>query len=411
MLFAEVLTAGTNQHVFKLGGKAMLLNALPAVEPIPLPAPVWLFKVLHALTVSAHFYAVHLMVGGLVLAVVLAFAGRAKRQRDAGDQLGGSMLEVSGTLSYRLPVVMALLINLGIPPLLFTQVLYGRPLYTATILMGAFWISVVFLLCFGYYMLYRASYRALAAVENKEHGSWRITSLIGLICVLLVGFLYTNAFTFMLRPEAFAEAYAKSPGGVQLNTADPSVWPRWLIFMFGGLATSGLALPVIALKKSFTDGARALMRKVGPRLAIAAGVAQVLCVFWYLSAASGEAMDATLANLYGMIGGYGWLALWLVTTGGAIALITKPKFLENRLILWLLALLPFVKVALLGIFRDVLRDQTLLVQGFDVWDRTIVTNWSVVGVFGVLLVAALAVLTWLVLVSSKASHMEERYAL
>ena len=52
----------------------------PQVDPIPLPAPVWLFKVLEILTVTLHFLAVQLLLGGLLVAVWWSVASR---QRDA----------------------------------------------------------------------------------------------------------------------------------------------------------------------------------------------------------------------------------------------------------------------------------------------------------------------------------------
>ena len=52
----------------------------PAVDPIPLPAPIWLFKLLHIVTLSLHFVAVEMLLGGLLLAVVLSlFRGSHRR--------------------------------------------------------------------------------------------------------------------------------------------------------------------------------------------------------------------------------------------------------------------------------------------------------------------------------------------
>ena len=42
-------------------------------------------------------------------------------------------LIVARALARRLTVVMTYVINLGVPPLLFAQVLYGRALYTSSI--------------------------------------------------------------------------------------------------------------------------------------------------------------------------------------------------------------------------------------------------------------------------------------
>jgi len=47
-------------------------------------------------------------------------------------------------------------------------------------------------------------------------------------------------------------------------------------------------------------------------------------------------------------------------------------------------------------YRDGIRDITLLIKGFDVWERNIVTNWSVVAIFLVLFVIGLGVLGWLI---------------
>ncbi|OYT69908.1 MAG: hypothetical protein CFK52_12640 [Chloracidobacterium sp. CP2_5A] len=48
----------------------------PSLDPIPLPAPVWLFKVLHVVTLSLHFLTIYLMAGGLTLAAPWNFRTR-----------------------------------------------------------------------------------------------------------------------------------------------------------------------------------------------------------------------------------------------------------------------------------------------------------------------------------------------
>ena len=61
----------------------------------------------------------------------------------------------------------------------------------------------------------------------------------------------------------------------------------------------------------------------------------------------------------------------------------------------------------LTVYRDGVRDLTLLSKGFDVWDRAVVTNWSVVGLFLVLFVAGLGVIGWLVSVVARAQKPME----
>ena len=62
------------------------------------------------------------------------------------------------------------------------------------------------------------------------------------------------------------------------------------------------------------------------------------------------------------------------------------------------------------VYRDGVRDMTLLSKGYDVWDRVVVTNWSVVGLFLVLFVAGLGVVGWLVSVVARAQKVMESAA-
>src|ERR1700733_850358 len=79
------------------------MQSFPAVDPIPLPAPIWLFKLLHIVTLSLHFVAVEMLLGGLLLAVLLSlFRGSAHSHTAAR------------AIARRLTVVMTYVINLGI---------------------------------------------------------------------------------------------------------------------------------------------------------------------------------------------------------------------------------------------------------------------------------------------------------
>ena len=93
-----------------------------------------------------------------------------------------------------------------------------------------------------------------------------------------------------------------------------------------------------------------------------------------------------------------------------VAAIAGFGKLSARLIGWaswgsvLLAVL--VEIALV-VYRDGVRDLTLLSKHYDVWDRTVVTNWNVVGLFLVLFVAGLGVIGWLVSVVARAEKVME----
>jgi len=82
----------------------------PTPDPIPLPAPVWLLKLLSLLTLGLHFGAVMILVGSLILTIYLNVKGRARQQVE--------YVQASYVLAKRLPVIMTYVINLGVPPLL-----------------------------------------------------------------------------------------------------------------------------------------------------------------------------------------------------------------------------------------------------------------------------------------------------
>src|ERR1035438_5521997 len=120
------------------------MPSFPAVDPIPLPAPIWLLKLLHIVTLALHFVAVEMLLGGLLLAVLLSLFARSPEAKVA-----------TRAIARRLTTVMTFVINLAVPPLLFGQVLYGRALYTSSILIGVYWISVIGLVSLTYWLLYR----------------------------------------------------------------------------------------------------------------------------------------------------------------------------------------------------------------------------------------------------------------
>ena len=103
--------------------------------------------------------------------------------------------------------------------------------------------------------------------------------------------------------------------------------------------------------------------------------------------------------------GYGWIAPVVVAIlVGAIAGFGK---ISAGWLSWSAVLIAVLTEIMLVIYRDGVRDVTLLSKGYDVWDRVVVTNWSVVGLFLVLFVAGLGVVGWLVSVVARAQKTME----
>ncbi len=355
----------------------------PTLDPIPLPAPVWLFKVLHIVTLALHFLTVYLMVGGLTLAALWNFCTR----RDANTPLYGA----SADIARRLPVVMTYLVNLGIPPLLFAQVLYGRALYTSSILIGVYWLSVIFLLTGAYYLLYVAARRA-------EHGRafWWL-SLLSLVGVAYVGRIYSTNLTLMLRPEVWLDLYRADALGAQLPTDDPTTFPRFFFMMLTSFAVTGAGLLMVAQFSRVEAAGRLFMGRWGGWLAGIGGLLSIGLGFWVYSVQP-AIVKTSLANH----GFYAWsLPGFLVCA----ALLSLFGFLSLKLTGWIPAVgaagAGFLATTMAVIARDGIRDLTLLAKGFDVWQQPVAANWQVVIIFLLLFVAGLGVIGWMVYVFAK----------
>ena len=94
-----------------------------------------------------------------------------------------------------------------------------------------------------------------------------------------------------------------------------------------------------------------------------------------------------VAILLGAIAGFGKIsAAWLSWTAVLLAVLTEIMF---------------------TVYRDGVRDLTLLSKGYDVWNRAVETNWGVVALFLVLFVVGLGVIGWLVSVVAHAGKTME----
>jgi hypothetical protein len=103
---------------------------------------------------------------------------------------------------------------------------------------------------------------------------------------------------------------------------------------------------------------------------------------------------------------------WMATAGLGLALAVLAGLNRAPGVVTATAAsaLMFLNVAAVVMVRDGIRDVTLRAAGFEVWDRQVVTNWSVVGFFLVLLVAAAGAVIYLIRVVAKARIVEEKYA-
>lgn len=370
------------------------MQAFPALDPIPLPAPVWLFVALHTVTLALHFFAVHFLVGGLTLATVWSAWGRMRK-----DPV---LLNTSGLIAHRLPVVMTYVINFGVPPLLFTQVLYGRALYTSSVLIGAWWIAVIALLMISYSSLYIMARNA----DASRFSGW--AGLIALVVILKIGMIYTTNMTLMLRPDLWTEIYRTSPQGLTIGTGDATVMPRWLFMMVGSVGVCGIALTFLSMKSNLYEGVGPFLRAWAGRLIAAFTVVQIGLGIWVYRALPADVQRGLGDEMFYRACGVLWLAtaVVLILLGGIMSMKGAGSWKFTAA----LGLASFANVVSMVLVRDGIRFVSLGLAGFDIWDRAVSTNWSTVILFLILFVAGLGVMGWLISVVARAKPVDERYA-
>ncbi|MGC2447612.1 MAG: hypothetical protein WA477_08205 [Candidatus Sulfotelmatobacter sp.] len=352
-------------------------NSIPTLDPNPLPAPYWVFKLLLLVTFFLHILAMNFMLGG----AVLALAARRSKNREQGNRMFADIAK-------KLPSLLPATITIGIAPLLFLQVLYGQFFYTSSVIMAWPWFLVLIFLTFAYYGFYYASFKGSQHPEKA-----RTVMLFSLILIFLVGFIYSNNLTLSQTPSRWAGKYFADPSGWNLNWSEPTLIPRFLHFFVAAVAMGGLLLVFIALAKWKRDPeyARALFQ-LGGKAFMFATMAQFLVGIWFLASLPkelrmlflGDSAVATVLLMIGVVGG-----------GAAIFLMSEALRKENiRLAAYYVSSIIGVVILSMSIMRDMLRDAYL--KPYYHPDQFVVkTQWSVFPLFLALFIGG--VILWLVM--------------
>jgi hypothetical protein len=367
----------------------------PGVDPIPLPAPVLFFKILHIVMLTLHFYAVHILLGGMIVGAIIAIKAKISSEKD--------LKTISELIIGRLPIVIAFVINFAIPPLLFTQVLYGRALFPSSVMIGLWWFAIILLVLLAYYLLYFSQKR----MESGKRWWW--ISLIAYLVAVTVAFVYSNTMTLMLRPEVWTVMYRNHPGGFQLPSGDPTIIPRWLYMITASIAIGAAALIILSLKKTISLIVSVKLRRILGSLAALFAPIQVLAGYWVFSSQPEKIRDDLITFSFTKIAIFLWgFSLLVLFSAGVVAIFKNRS--RNCLIPAILLTAGFVNILSWVITRDAIRDITLRLKGFDVWNRSISVNWSVIIFFLVLFIAALAATGWMAAQLFKTGKNKERYS-
>jgi hypothetical protein len=316
---------------------------IPTLDPEPLPAPYWIFKLLLNITFILHIVAMNLLLGSGLLALYAKFQSRKNEYAS----------RIFNELARILPVLLPATITLGVAPLLFVQVLYGQFFYTSSIIMGWPWFFVLVFLTIAYYGFYYVSFKKFG---QPARALW--AAAVSLFLTLTIGFIYTNNITLSMTPENWRTKYFADLSGWNWNLGEPTLVPRFLHFLFAALAIGGLFVVFrgVLRKKEEPEYAHHMIR-FGGKAFMYATMVQIVVGIWFLMALPrvqrmlfmGDSPQATILMTLGIIG----------AIAGILAISNALHNPESNAGLYLGMGLTLLTIIFMAISRDMLRDSYL----------------------------------------------------
>ncbi|MDF2630710.1 MAG: hypothetical protein K0R39_4541 [Symbiobacteriaceae bacterium] len=352
---------------------------LPSAEPIGLPAPAWLLQALLVLTFSLHLIPMTLTVGGTLMALYSEVAARLSADGSGYRQLAQRLWRL-------LPTITAFTITLGVAPLLFIQLVYGKFFYPASVLTAWSWLGVVPLLLVGYGMLYAQSMGNQAARWRPWAGLAAALSFLGVLAI------YVSTMSLTTQPGVWRDMYAASQGGTHWHFE----LPRALHVLCGAVAMAGGLAAVIGHGAPEAKFGR-LARRFGLAWAAAGVILQIPAGLWFYN---------TLPSRDGLL-------LPLVIAAGGLGLVGLLAFLlagvkERRPSMAWMGLFGLTLGAVaLAVQRHLVR-QAALSPNITAADWKLSPQWDVFGIFAVLLVLTIGLIGYLFVRFLRAPAQAER---
>lgn len=193
------------------------MNQITLPTPDTIPVHWFWFEVLLILTFFIHMILVNFILGGSLLTIWDIVRGKQEIKA-----------------SRNIPIIVALTINFGVPPLLFVQVLYGQFFYSSSVIMAVPWILVIPVLIVAYYGAYMYSKK----IEKAPKWS-KVGLVISTLMMLYVAFMYVNNSTLALSQNRW-DVYFANMSGLNFNWSEPTLVSRYLHFILATIAIAAL---------------------------------------------------------------------------------------------------------------------------------------------------------------------------
>ena len=362
------------------------MNPYPITSPDPLglPASVEFILVFKVLGFVLHVIPMNIFYVGVPLSIMLAAFGRGNARR------------IGLRLIRPMPIVIALGVNFGIVPLLFTQVLLYPHYYTAGILIAWPWLSVIVLLLLAYYGVYLYSYQARK--ESLTALGYVAGWMSGLFFIV-IGFLFSNNFSLMTNADQWLRIYAQSNDagavtGLALNTGDPTLIPRCLLMI--GIAITTTAVWLLIDNQFFSPRESEEYRKFLPGFSL---ILYSIGIVWMGVAGAWYILKALPHEIYDLAMNTPWVKVSFGIAGFSalvpwLWILLKRKSM-NRFEVWVAVILQMVVIVSNAISRQWVQvaeiERTMLLHR-----DPVNLQWSSIIVFLLLLTCGVLTIVWMV---------------
>ena len=339
-------------------------NLIPVPDTIPVHW-AW-FQVLLTVTFVLHLLFMNAMLGSAIMALIREFKG----DRDA-DTINFAAAE-------KLPYTIAFTVNMGVAPLLFIQVLYGHFIYTSSILMAVYWLSIILFVILAYYAAYIYDFKFEAMGKSRT-----IFICISVILLLWIAFVFTNNMVMMIQPDTW-QGYFRNPFGTLLALKDPMLVPRYLHFVLASVAVAGLFQAILwTMKRKDAVSKKAI--RAGLNWFAWATCIQFAVGIWFLAALPQDIMMLYMgrSGLHTAL-----LALGVVLGGAAV-------FSAARNRVWTTAALTLATVVDMVLVRDLLRS-AYLKPYFSLQELKVVPEYGSMILFLVSFAAGIAIIAYMI---------------
>ncbi|MCK6485831.1 MAG: hypothetical protein HUU22_18355 [Phycisphaerae bacterium] len=198
---------------------------MDAPFPFGFPTATAFYLTLYVLTLVVHVVFMNYVVAGTAY-----LAWRSWRGPVAAGGAGDPIAEV---LRDWMPFALSAAITAGVAPLLFVQILYQRPFYTANQLLFHRWMAILPVLIVGFYLLYLLKSGYARRCGPLPRG---LIALGAAACFLFTGWSWTENHLLSLRESSWPRFYESG----RMMHYEAALLPRLGVWMIGSLPTMAM---------------------------------------------------------------------------------------------------------------------------------------------------------------------------